>query len=122
MNNNNYISLIAIVLIFIYWKNKKPNNSFCPETLKDALSTNDANSFWVNESNNLYNNNYLQIETKYGANNLEYGICMTATENGLHLGYLTEKDFSIIRMCACSKMRGTNYFNASSFTRVSTFI
>ena len=125
MNNNTYISLIAIVLIYIYWKNKKPNNglnSLCPESLRDALSTSNAPSFWINESNNLHINNYIQIENEFGANNVEYGICITATDNGLDQGYLTEKDVQLIRDCACRKMINTNELNASSFVRVSTFI
>ena len=126
MNNNTYISLIAIVLIYIYWKNKKPNNglnSLCPEqNLRKYLSHSNAASFWVNESNNLHINNYIEIENEYGANNVEYGICITATDNGLDRGVLTEKDVQLIRDCACRKMINTNEFNASSFARVSTFI
>ena len=127
MNNNNYISLIAIVLIYIYWKNKKPKTNggggyICPESIRDALSLPSAGSYWGNESNNLSIYSSQEIEQEYGSDNLEYGICMTATQNGLDLGELTEKDVHIIRTCACSKMIGTNDFNASSFTRVSTFI
>ena len=127
MNNNTYISLIAIVLIYIYWKNKKPKTNggggyICPKSIRDALSLPSAGSFWINESNNLHINNYIQIENEFGANNVEYGICITATDNGLDQGYLTEKDVQLIRDCACRKMINTNEFNASSFVRVSTFI
>ena len=80
MKNNLYISIIAIILIFIYWKNKRDRAFYDCANVWDSINNPDAQGEYVNESNNISNDPdaIISIETQYGSNNTEYGICITA--------------------------------------------
>jgi hypothetical protein len=124
LKNNLYISVIAIILIFIYWKNKRDRAFYDCANVWDSLQNSTAQGDFVDQSNDISNDQdaIISIESEYGSNNVQYGICITAF-NQLeedHLIRPSEKELVI--QCICDKMKDTNDFNASSFVRSRTFI
>ena len=107
MKNNLYISIIAIILIFISWKNKRDRAFYDCANVWDSINNPDAQGEYVNESNNISNDPdaIISIETQYGSNNTEYGICMTAFSRLQGNNFITLSEKDIVHECICNKMK-----------------